>query len=57
MGYRQCPLCGAYLDPGEVCDCQEKENVASSGANTESDKENISVDSVINFGGKVNEEY
>lgn len=23
-----CPDCGAYLDPGEVCDCQEKEKAA-----------------------------
>ena len=21
--YRTCPLCGAHLDPGEACDCQE----------------------------------
>lgn len=23
--YRRCPLCGAALDPGERCDCQDKE--------------------------------
>lgn len=23
--YRPCPLCGAALDPGERCDCQDKE--------------------------------
>lgn len=23
--YRACPNCGANLDPGEVCDCQNKE--------------------------------
>lgn len=22
MLYRKCPICGAYLDPGERCDCQ-----------------------------------
>lgn len=22
--YRQCPFCGANLDPGEPCDCQEE---------------------------------
>ena len=22
--YRTCPYCGASLDPGEKCDCQEK---------------------------------
>lgn len=21
MFYRICPCCGAYLDPGEACDC------------------------------------
>lgn len=25
MGYpRRCPICGAYLDPEEICDCKEK---------------------------------
>ena len=23
--YRECPLCGANLDPGEKCDCVERE--------------------------------
>lgn len=23
--HRQCPDCGAYLDPGETCDCNERE--------------------------------
>lgn len=22
--HRRCPDCGAYLDPGEICDCREK---------------------------------
>lgn len=22
--YRQCPECGSNLDPGEICDCQNK---------------------------------
>ena len=26
MGYRTCPYCGAHLDPGEKCDCQEEED-------------------------------
>ena len=33
--YKPCPLCGAALDPGERCDCQDKET-APSAANTES---------------------
>lgn len=27
MGYRQCPECGAYLDPDERCECQEPPEV------------------------------
>lgn len=26
--YRTCPDCGAALDPGERCDCQDKEKAA-----------------------------
>ena len=29
MGYKICPYCGAYLDPGEQCDCRE-EDIATS---------------------------
>ena len=25
MYYKTCPNCGAHLDPGELCDCLEKE--------------------------------
>ena len=24
MQYKTCPYCGANLDPGEICDCEEK---------------------------------
>lgn len=34
--YRICPQCHAYLDFGERCDCQDKEEAAPSAANTES---------------------
>ena len=23
--YRECPYCGAHLDPGERCDCRDRE--------------------------------
>ena len=36
--YRICPQCRAYLDPGERCDCQDKEKTAPSATNTESGK-------------------
>lgn len=35
--YHICPLCGSSLDPGERCDCQDKET-APNAANAESGK-------------------
>lgn len=32
--FRTCPHCGAHLDPGEVCDCRNKEKAPASAANT-----------------------
>lgn len=32
--YRTCPLCGAALDPGERCDCREKEEALAGAENT-----------------------
>ena len=44
--YRKCPVCGAALDPGEICtDCQDKEtapdaaNIEGGRANTGSSEE------------------
>ena len=34
--YKTCPNCGAHLDPGEHCECQE--NTTPSAANTEGGK-------------------
>ncbi len=33
--YRTCPNCGSHLDPGEVCDCRDKERAAQGAANTQ----------------------
>lgn len=30
--YKTCPLCGASLDPGEICDCQESQAHEKSAA-------------------------
>lgn len=38
MCFNKCPICGAYLDPGEICDCAEK--AANGGNDTEGGKEN-----------------
>lgn len=51
-----CPDCGAYLDPGEICDCRDEEKAASSGANTESGRQNTSTVIVDQKEGKVNAE-
>lgn len=32
--YRTCQICGATLDPGERCDCYDKEKTAQGAANT-----------------------
>lgn len=32
--YRTCPHCGAHLDPGETCDCRDKEEAAQGATNT-----------------------
>lgn len=36
--YKTCPHCGAALDPGEICDCQNKEEAAPGATNTQSGK-------------------
>lgn len=36
--YKPCPLCGAALDPGEVCDCREEKKTAPDATNIESGK-------------------
>lgn len=27
--YRECPDCGAFLDPGEICDCRRLPQIPS----------------------------
>lgn len=31
MRYKECPYCGAALDPGERCDCQDKKKSQAFG--------------------------
>jgi len=37
--YRVCPTCGAYLDPGEKCNCEKQKETALDAANIQDDKE------------------
>ena len=47
MKYKTCPNCGAHLDPGEVCDCKEKED-APAGTGAPSDEARTIVNSSDN---------
>lgn len=38
--YKVCPYCGSHLDPGEKCDCGQKE-AAVSAANADNGKAEI----------------
>lgn len=38
--HRKCPICGATLDPCELCDC-EKEKAASGEEDREAAKEDL----------------
>lgn len=57
MYFNICPECGAYLDPGEVCDCQGKEKAASGGNDTESGKGKISTNILAQTGLEVKQLY
>lgn len=39
MYYRTCPDCGAHLDPGERCDCQDTKSAAPEVAASEAAEE------------------
>ena len=38
MQYYECPICGAHLDPGEKCDCDEEEIISNGIADVEKNK-------------------
>lgn len=39
MGYKTCSYCGAHLDPGETCDCQDE--IATSQREEQSKSNNV----------------
>lgn len=41
MLYRECPHCGAHLDPGERCDCQDRKEDAPDAPGTPSHENGI----------------
>lgn len=49
MYYNECEKCGAHLDPGEKCDCEEKEDEKSNILQTQC---SIMDNPVITHGGK-----
>lgn len=55
--YRVCPICGAFLDPGELCDCRGKKDPPS-GAGTPGGRQENNYTSIIEEeGGIVNDGY
>ncbi len=43
MQYWTCPECGANLDPGEKCDCEEQKNAPPCGNTEQGKNKNISI--------------
>ena len=42
MFYKECPICGASLDPGEKCDCTEKKETCTAATEQASkDKKHV----------------
>ena len=42
--YRECPECGASLDPGERCDCKKKEACTGGAAQTSNNIKHTLID-------------
>ena len=53
--YHSCPYCGSNLDPGERCDCQDKEKAASRSSSPESGEQNMHGAILASEGEKINE--
>ena len=51
--HRRCENCGAYLDPGEICDCIKE--AAPDGSDPEAAQMNIITDNLPNNSEKVKE--
>lgn len=45
MFYKECPICGASLDPGEKCDCTKKKETCTE-ATEQASKDKIYVNTI-----------
>lgn len=50
MGHKACPYCGANLDPGEKCDCQDEAAMSQQGNST--DRKDPDKNNHINYNEK-----
>ncbi len=41
MEYRECPICGTVLDPGEVCECEKENGLPDANQTSPKDSETI----------------
>lgn len=46
MEYRECPCCGAVLDPGEVCECQKEKGLPDANQTSPADSEATTANSI-----------
>ena len=56
MQYRECPHCGAHLDPGEVCDCRQRGDDAVKEKTMEDLAGSHDFEDVVSPGDAVSEE-
>lgn len=46
MDYRECPICGKVLDPGEVCDCEKEKGLPDANQTSPADSEATTANSI-----------
>lgn len=52
--YRSCPICGALLDPGEVCDCRKENAEKCRNKKTDPEAANNRIGKVEQTSSKLN---
>lgn len=46
MEYRECPCCGAVLDPGEICECQKENGLPDANQTSPADSKATTANSI-----------